>query len=313
MAPLRQKLRRESGLLAGRHRPVWRHWREPYLFALAIPWPAFLALIASLYLAINLLFARLYLLDPSGIGGTAGPRASFVEAFFFSVQTLGSIGYGVLHPRGLTTNVLVSIEALCGLLFVAITTGLVFARFARSNARIRFSEVAVVHPYNGVPTLCFRLANERGNNLREVKLQAFLAVDEISLEGHRLRRLKPLPLERDRGVAFLLVWTAMHRLDASSPLHGLTPADLARLHADVVVAFSGVDQTIERPVHAQGHWPLERLRFGCCFADMLHDAPDGVPAAIPDRIDWSAFDRVRPCPLPPTGEVDGAADRSDVL
>ena len=128
------------------------------------------------------------------------------------MQTLGSIGCGVLHPRGL----------------VAITTGLVFARFARSNARIRFSAVAVVHPYNGVPTLCFRLANERGNILREVKLQAFLAVDEISLEGHRLRRLKPLPLERDRGVAFLLVWTAMHRLDASSPLHGLTPADLAR-------------------------------------------------------------------------------------
>ncbi len=310
MPPLRQKLRRESGLLAGRHRPVWRHWREPYLFALAIPWPAFLALIAALYLAINLLFARLYLLDPSGIGGTAGPGASFAEAFFFSVQTLGSIGYGVLHPRGLFTNVLVSIEALCGLLFVAITTGLVFARFARSNARIRFSEVAVVHPYNGVPTLCFRLANERGNILREVRLQAFLAVDEISLEGHRLRRLKPLPLERDRGVAFLLVWTAMHRLDASSPLHGLTPADLARLHGDVVVAFSGVDQTIERPVHAQAHWPLERLRFGCCFADMIDDAPDGVHAGLPNRIDWSAFDRIRPCPLITTGE-GAASARSD--
>jgi inward rectifier potassium channel len=299
MPPLRQKLRRESGLLAGRHRPVWRHWREPYLFALAIPWPAFLALIAVLYLAINLLFARLYLLDPSGIGGTAQPTASFAEAFFFSVQTLGSIGYGVLHPRGLIANVLVSIEALSGLLFVAITTGLVFARFARSNARIRFSEVAVVHPYNGVPTLCFRLANELGNILREVKLQAFLAVDEISLEGHRLRRLKPLPLERDRGVAFLLMWTAMHRLDASSPLHGLTQADLARVHGEVVVAFSGVDQTIERPVHAQGHWPLERLRFGYCFADMIDDAPAAASDAVATRIDWSAFDRVRPCPLPP--------------
>ena len=300
MTPPHQKLRQESGLLAGRHRRVWRHWREPYLFALAIPWPAFLALIGALYLAINLVFARLYLLDPSGIGGTAQPRASFAESFFFSVQTLGSIGYGVLHPRGLVANVLVSLEALCGLLFVAITTGLVFARFARSNARIRFSEVAVVHPYNGVPTLCFRLANERGNNLREVKLQAFLAVDEISLEGHRLRRLKPLPLERERGVAFLLVWTAMHRLDASSPLHGLTPADLARLHGEVVVAFSGMDQTIERPVHAQGHWPLERLRYGYCFADMLHDAPAGGAGGAPHRIDWAAFDQIRPCPVATT-------------
>ena len=299
MPPLHQKLRRESGLLTGRHRPVWRHWREPYLFALAIPWPAFLALIATLYLAINLLFAGLYQLDPTGIGGTAQPRASFAEAFFFSVQTLGSIGYGVLHPRGLVANVLVSIEALCGLLFIAITTGLVFARFARSNARIRFSEVAVVHLYNGVPTLCFRLANERGNILREVKLQAYLAVDEISLEGHRLRRLKPLPLERERGVAFLLVWTAMHRIEASSPLHGLAPEDLARLHAEVVVAFSGVDQTIERPVHAQAHWPLERLRFGFCFADMIADSSAAASSADAARIDWSAFDRVRPCPLPP--------------
>jgi inward rectifier potassium channel len=297
MPPLHQKLRRESGLLVGRPRPVWRHWRDPYHFALAIPWPAFLALIATLYLAINLLFAGLFRLDPTGIGGTAQPRASFAEAFFFSVQTLGSIGYGVLHPRGLYANVLVSIEALSGLLFVAITTGLVFARFARSNARIRFSQVAVVHLYNGVPTLCFRLANERGNILRDARLQAFLAVDEISREGHRLRRLKPLVLERDRGVAFLLVWTAMHRLDASSPLHGLRPEELARLHAEVVVAFSGMDQTIERPVHAQAHWPLERLRFGYCFADMIDEAPEGGRDGGPRRIDWSAFDRIRPCPL----------------
>ncbi|MEB3350216.1 MAG: ion channel [Cyanobacteriota bacterium] len=296
MPPLRQKLRRESGLLAGRHRPAWRHWREPYLLALAIPWPAFLALIAALYLAINLLFAGLFQLDPTGIGGTEQPRSSFAEAFFFSVQTLGSIGYGVLHPRGLYANVLVSIESLSGLLFVAITTGLVFARFARSNTRIRFSEVAVVHLYNGVPTLSFRLANERGNILREVKLQAYLAIDEFSLEGHRLRRLRPLVLERDRGMAFLLVWTAMHRLEASSPLHGIGREELARLHAEVVVAFSGVDQTIERPVHAQAHWPLQRLRFGFCFADMIDDPPRDARDAAPPHIDWSAFDRIRPCP-----------------
>ncbi len=99
--PSHQELRWDRGILAGRQRPVWRHWREPYVFALAIPWPALLALIAGLYLAINLLFAALYRLDPAGIGGGAGPRASFAEAFFFSVQTLGSIGFGVLHPVGL--------------------------------------------------------------------------------------------------------------------------------------------------------------------------------------------------------------------
>ena len=122
---------------------------------------------------------------PGGIGGTAGPRATITEAFFFSVQTLGSIGYGVLHPAGLAANLIVTAESLTGLLFVAISTGLAFARFAR----IRFSELAVIHPYNGVPTLSFRLANERGNLIREARLKAFLAVDEISVEGHRLRPL----------------------------------------------------------------------------------------------------------------------------
>jgi len=283
-----QELRRERGVLAGRHRPVWRHWREPYVLALSLPWPGFLALIAGSYLLINLLFTGLYLLDPGGIGGTAGPRATFTEAFFFSVQTLGSIGYGVLHPVGLAANLIVTAESLTGLLFVAISTGLAFARFARSNARIRFSELAVIHPYNGVPTLSFRLANERGNLIREARLKAFLAVDEISVEGHRLRRLRPLVLERDEGVAFLLVWTAMHRIDATSPLFGLGPVDLQRLNAEVLVAFSGVDETIERSLHAQASWPADQIRFGACFADMLQAT---------HRINWSLFDCIRPCPL----------------
>ena len=283
-----QDLRRERGVLAGRHRPAWHHWRDPYVLALALSWPGFLALIAGSYLLINLLFAGLYLLDPAGIGGTAGSRALFAEVFFFSVQTLGSIGYGVLHPVGLAANLIVTAESLTGLLFVAISTGLAFARFARSNARIRFSELVVIHPYNGVPTLSFRLANERGNSIRDARLKAFLAVDEISLEGHHLRRLLPLALERDEGVAFLLVWTAMHRIDASSPLHGLDADQLRQLNAEILVAFSGVDGTIERSLHAQVSWPAEQIRFGVCFADMLQAT---------HRIHWGLFDCIRPCPL----------------
>lgn len=287
-----QQLHRVRGLLAGRHQPAWRHWREPYVLALALPWPGFLALVGGCYLLINVGFAALYLLVPDGIGGTAGPRATFAEAFFFSVQTLGSIGYGVLHPQGLAANLIVTAESLAGLLFVAISTGLAFARFARSNARIRFSTLAVVHTYNGVPTLSFRLANERGNSIREARLKAFLAVDEISTEGHRLRRLRPLALERDQGVAFLLVWTAMHRMDAASPLHGLGLADLQRLNAEVLVAFSGVDETIERPIHAQASWPWEQIHYGACFTDMFQST---------QRLNWAVFDSIRPCPLSSSG------------
>jgi inward rectifier potassium channel len=120
-------------------------------------------------------------------------RSCFAEAFFFSVQTLGSIGFGVLHPVGLYADLLVTAESLCGLLFVAITTGLAFARFARSNARIRFSESVVVFAYNGEPTLCFRLANERGNSIREARLKVFLAPRnqaETSI-GRRCRNERP--------------------------------------------------------------------------------------------------------------------------
>ena len=149
----------------------------------------------------------------------------------------------------------------------------------------------MVFPYNGEPTLSFRLANERGNRICEARLKAFLAVDEISREGHRLRRLRPLALERDEGVAFSLIWTAMHRMDASSPLQGLTPEELGSLHAEVLVAFSGVDETIERPIHAHASWPAERIQFGACFADMMtfrHNEDR-------HQIDWSAFDRIRGC------------------
>lgn len=286
-----QRVRRRFGLLAAaERRGGWlRHWREPYLLALAISWPLFLALVAVVYLAINLVFAGFYLLDPGGIAGGASEAITITEAFFFSVQTLGSIGYGALHPLSLYANLVVTAESLSGLLFIALTTGLAFARFARSTARIRFSQLAVIHAYNGVPTLAFRLANERRNGLLEARLRVFLSVDEVSSEGHRMRRLRPLPLERDQGIAFLLIWTAMHRIDATSPLHGMGPEQLQAMNAELVVAFSGIDETLERPVHARASWPVERIAFGRCFVDMLQQE-DGVT-----RIDWSLFDRTRHC------------------
>ncbi|MFQ6538477.1 MULTISPECIES: ion channel [Aphanothece] len=296
-----QRLRRQHGLLTAQERTGgWRHWREPYLLALALSWPLFLGLLALVYLAINLLFALLYRLDPGGLAGTVGGRASFAEAFFFSVQTLGSIGYGALHPVGLVTNLLVTAESLVGLLFIALSTGLAFARFSRSSARIRFSALAVVHPWDGTPTLSFRLANERGNHILEARVRAYLAEDEISAEGHRMRRLRPLPLERDQGIAFLLIWTAQHRIDASSPLHGLGPDELLARNAELVVAFSGIDETIERPVHSRSSWPVQRIGFGLCFVDMVETEGDS------HRIDWSAFDRTRRCPLAPPRPDPGA-------
>lgn len=284
-------IQERGGVFAVVERLPWlRLWREPYHLMLAVPWPVFFALVVLTYLAINLLFACLYRLDPGGIGGVPGGRAGFVDAFFFSVQTLGSIGYGVLHPASGLVNLIVTAESLAGILFIAVITGLAFARFSRSTARIRFSDVATLHTYNGMPTLMFRLANERRNTILEARLRAFLAIDEISAEGIAMRRLVPLPLRREEGIAFLLTWTGMHVIDASSPLRGLDADDLERAHADLLVSFSGIDETLERPIHARHHYPPAMVLFDHCFVDM-------VQARGEQRlIDWSQFNRVRPCP-----------------
>lgn len=285
-----QLLRRQAGIFTTTRDGAWfRHWREPYLLLLAVPWPLFLALLAGLYLLVNIAFAALYQLDPAGLGGRGLVRAGFEQSFFFSVQTLGSIGYGALYPKSTYVNLVVTAESLTGLIFIALSTGLAFARFSRSSVRIRFSELITVHSYNGLPTLSLRLANERQNTLLDARLQVFLAIDEQTSEGHVMRRMHPLPLLRDQSVAFLLTWTAMHPIDSKSPLHGLNPTQLAAAQAEVLVGFSGMDETLQRPVQARCSYPADRIHYGSCFVDMVEGAGDQR------LIDWSRFNQTRPC------------------
>ena len=184
----------------------YNYWNDPYHLLLSIPWTGFLTLICVGYIFANALFALAYLASGNGIEN-ARP-GSFSDAFFFSIQTMASIGYGAMYPKTTAANILVTLESLVGLFGVTMATGLMFARFSRPTARVIFSRVAVIVPYEGVPTLMFRTANQRRNLILEASLRVSLARDEITAEGDFIRRIYDLTLLRSQNPSFSLSWTA---------------------------------------------------------------------------------------------------------
>jgi inward rectifier potassium channel len=152
--------------------------------------------------------------------------------------------------------------------------------------------VATLHSYNGLPTLMFRVANERRKTILDARIRAYLAIDERTPEGHRMRRLHPMILNRDCSPLFLLTWTVMHPIDQHSPLHGRTPQELSASGADIVVSFSGIDEIMERPIHAHHNYPLSQVLFGQAFVDMMQEE-DGDGQSF----DFANFNRIYACPF----------------
>jgi inward rectifier potassium channel len=249
------------------------YFRDPYHLLLTIPWVGFLGIVMGFDIFLNAVFAVLYLLDANAIAGI--PKVGFMEAFFFSVQTLASIGYGVMNPQTLYANLLVTLESIASLMLFAVITGIAFTRFAKSSSRVMFSRVATIHDYNGIPTLIFRTANERRNNILEAKLSVYLMIDEVTEEGQMMRRLHELKLVRDHSPVFLLSWTVMHTIDQSSPLYGLTVESMERLHAQILVSLTGVDETVEGTLHARHLYAARNIMFDRRFVDVIHMGNDG--------------------------------------
>ena len=251
----------------------YSYLRDPYHLLLTIPWIGFLAIVVIFDIFLNTVFAWLYLLDANAIGGMKD--GGFLEAFFFSVQTLASIGYGVMHPDTLYANLIVTLESIASLMLFAVITGIAFTRFAKSTSRVMFSRVATIHNYNGIPTLIFRAANERRNNILEAKLSVYLMIDEVSDEGQLMRRLHELKLVRDHSPVFLLSWTVMHTIDESSPLHHITAETMERLNAQVLVSLTGVDETVEGTIHARHIYAARYLLCDRRFVDVIYIGSDG--------------------------------------
>lgn len=248
-------------------------WRDAYHWILTMNWFKFIGLTVICYVITNTMFAFLYMAGGDSIKN-ARP-GSFLDAFAFSVQTMATIGYGAMYPQTDYANILVALEALVGLMGVAMGTGLMFARFSRPTARVIFSRVAVVTPFNDVPTLMFRVANERRNQILEAQLGVTLLRDEVTVEGEYTRRLYDLKLLRSQSRSFALTWTAMHQIDESSPLYRETLESMVQAQADIAVTLTGLDETVSQTVHARHYYLAEEILWDRRFVDIIGKKPDG--------------------------------------
>jgi inward rectifier potassium channel len=264
------------------------HWGDIYHWMLTVSWPRFFLLVGALYFVTNLLFALAFFVVPGSISN-ARP-GYFPDCVFFSIETLATVGYGYMNPGSTYGHVVASAEILLGMVEVAAVTGLLFARFSRPTSRIMFSDVAVVTPFNGVPTLMLRAGNERANLILEASVRASLVRRETTLEGQIFTRFYDLPLEREHSGVFALTWTIMHRIDESSPLFGKTQQDLQREGTTLAVVMSGTDDTLNDFVHARQTYAAEHIFFNHHFADIMSDKQEGNVRIL----DYSKFHDVYP-------------------
>ncbi|HUN66425.1 MAG TPA: ion channel [Bacteroidota bacterium] len=250
-----------------------------YHHLLTMTWIRFFLLIFAGFALMNLLFAFLYTLcGADALHGSEAVTSAdrFLEAFFFSVQTSSTVGYGHLAPRGLAANIIVSFEAVLGLLGFALATGLLFARFSRPSARIKYSTHAVIAPYRDGTGLMFRIANVRNSELFEVNATVTLARTERGPGGSAIRKFYPLALERTKVTFFPLHWVIVHPIDATSPLAGATPESLANEKTEILILLSGVEETFSQTVHSRSSYTYGEIHFGKKFADMFIASDHGI-------------------------------------
>jgi len=254
-------------------------WRDihPYLLMINAPWWAFWATIFGGFVVANLLFALLYLklgLEHLQGADTSTALSRFMSAFFFSAQTFTTVGYGRISPDGVATSLVASVQALLGLMALAIGTGLLFGRFSRPAARLAFSRQMVVAPYQSGTSLQFRVANRRSNNLMEVEARMMLSTVESSENG-QTRKYKYLTLEREQVQFLPLTWTIVHPINEASPLWGKKPEDLARQQVEFLILIKAFDDTFFQTVHVRHSYRFDEVAWGARFAPAFEPDAEG--------------------------------------
>ncbi len=257
-------------------------WRDPYHIAVSLSWPGFFGLFVALELALNLVFATLYLLQP---GSVANARPGAIsDAFFFSLETLATVGYGVMAPATLYGHIVSAVEIIVGMMFVAIMTGLTFVRFSRPRGKFLWADKAVVTSYNGRLTLMVRVGNGRAGLLTDANARLAALLGERTREGQFFRRIHDLKLSRARLPVFVLTWTLMHEIDETSPLWGF---DADKFAASDIRLFAGVeahDRTLAADVSDMKDYGAPDVAFGMRYADAVSIDEEGRTIADLDRI-----------------------------
>src|SRR3989475_2179863 len=239
---------------------AWR-WRDIYRWLLGLRWPQFAVFVGTLYIALNLLFAALYGLQQGSIAGTTGGHW-FFDCFFFSVQTLATVGYGHMYPQTLYGHLVSTIEIMTGIFLIAVMTGLIFVRFSRPIARVVFSRSIVVAPLNGKPTLMVRVGNENHHSMVEAEFRIMFSRDEPLIEGGDFRYFYALKLHFDHLTVFPAALTLRHEIDERSPLYGATLESLDAGRALFFVSVVGIDPVIAAAAQTQKDYTWRDLRFG---------------------------------------------------
>jgi inward rectifier potassium channel len=256
---------------------------------MTVSWPRLFATLATFFIVFDLFFGLLFYLVPGCIANLNPP--GFAGAFFFSVETLATVGYGEMHPETLYGHSIAMIEIFVGLMSLALITGLMFARFSRPRARFLFTKNGVVRPVAGKRTLIFRAANERQNVVQDASARLRMLRDEVTEEGYRIRRIADLPLLRSQHPMFSLGWTIMHVIDEASPLSSESAESLSKSKTAFILSVSGTDENTGQTLMARAEYSGADIRWNSTFHDILEEAPDGTI-----HVDYSKFHDIEPLP-----------------
>ncbi|MFN0034380.1 MAG: ion channel [Saprospiraceae bacterium] len=262
-------------------------WDNTYYHLVTMRWRAFLLLIFSFFLLLNIFFSTLYVLigveNFNGVTPGDGWH-NFMQAFFFSSQTLTTVGYGHISPSGLVISILASFESFLGLLAFALMTGLLYGRFSRPAAKIVFSENLLVAPYRDGKGLMFRMGNASKSELIETEVQVLMAFNQREEDGSLGRKFYTLPLEINKVSFFSLSWTIVHALDEQSPIFNFSAQDLIEANAEIMVLVKGTDETAQQIVHARRSYIADEIVWNARFSSVIEHSPNGVPKVLTRRI-----------------------------